>query len=91
MSNKTVIHIIKSFLAALTLQFTEYFEGVTIVSVLASLIFALFLQLIPLLLYSLTYLFSKNKDKSKNIFNLTFNIIFWIWMIWNWSWMLLQL
>ena len=80
MSNKTVIHIIKSLLAALTLQFTD-FESINIVSVLSILIFAVLLQFIPLLLYSLTYSFSKNKDKSKNIFNLTFNVIFWIWMI----------
>ena len=87
MSNKTVIHIFKSLLTGLAymlLLTKNPFPGEDPTIIISSLIVVIFIalafQIIPLIIYFLSYLFTSNKDKAKNIFNRSFNILFWLWM-----------
>lgn len=50
-------------------------------SILVSIILAVAFPVVPAILYAFYYIFSKNKEKSKKILYVSFDIIFWIWMI----------
>ena len=86
MTDKTAKHIGKSILTGLPYIFIiapNDFEGKygVIMIPIFIILFALMINIIPVLIYSISYIFTKNKDKAKSIFNRSFNIIFWIWMI----------
>ena len=86
MTNKTSKHIGKSILTGLPYIFLIAFDDFNneqgfILIPIFMILFALVINLIPLIIYALSYLVTRNKDASKNIFNRSFNIIFWIWMI----------
>ena len=85
MTDKTAKHIGKSILTGLPYIFLVAFDDFNneygfILIPIFMILFALVINLIPLIIYALSNLFTRNKDVSKNIFNRSFNIIFWIWM-----------
>tara|TARA_R110002020_G_scaffold425459_2_gene634885 strand:- start:1288 stop:1659 length:372 start_codon:yes stop_codon:yes gene_type:complete len=86
MTNRTSKHIGKSILTGLPYIFLiayDDFDGKYgfIMIPIFMIVFALLVNFIPLIIYGISYLFTRNNDRSKNIFNRSFNIIFWIWMI----------
>jgi len=83
MSNKTIL-ILKFLLPGFTYMIMNEYERLFISPVafiLGMVVTSAVLLVIPLILYSLFYLFTKNKEKSGNIFKRIYDIIFWICMI----------
>lgn len=85
MTDKTLKHIGKSILTGLPYIFIiapNDFEGKygVIMIPIFIILFALMINIIPVLIYSISYIFTKNKDKAKSIFSRSFNAIFWLWM-----------
>ena len=85
MTDKTLKHIGKSILTGLPYIFliapNDFVGEYRFIFILIFIIvFGLAVNVIPAIIYSLSYLFTKNKEKAKNIFNRSFNIIFGLWM-----------
>jgi len=82
---KTKNHIVKSIVFGLPyiiLAFDNFNNTYWFIFIpLFLIISALALNLIPSIFYALSYLFTKNKDYSKNSFMRSFNILFWFYMI----------
>tara|TARA_B110000238_G_scaffold180590_1_gene204717 strand:+ start:599 stop:973 length:375 start_codon:yes stop_codon:yes gene_type:complete len=85
MTDKTLKHIGKSILTGLPYIFViapndfEGKDGVILIPIFI-ILFAFMINIIPVLIYSISYVITKNKDKAKSIFTRSFNIIFWLWM-----------
>ena len=61
----------------------EDFNNSSIVSLIlaSTIIFALFVNLIPGIMFALSYLFKRDADASKNVFYRSFNFLFWVAMV----------
>ena len=87
MTDKTSKHIGKSIIAGFAYNLVvpnpfPYDEPkIIIANVTVSIMIAFAFQIIPGIFYYLYYVFTKDKEKSKKIFNVSFNIVFWIWMV----------
>ena len=53
---------------------------IILASIFVSIILAVAIPIVPTILYAFYYISTKNKEKSKKVLYVSFDIIFWIWM-----------